>query len=439
MRIILIVTFILSITSISHADELEKAYQKEYAYLVAEKKALEDRLKSITGTQRKTLSSVEREIEALQSRYLAKQNETDRLNQLVVEASRESDFSENDKLLIETTLLQARDSLAKSNFTLNENEAYDKQLAKAFDQSASIFESDGLVKEETGKFFLADGKLTEGKIIHVGRIARYGISEQGSGALAPSGGGDFKVWDETTGETAKSLIDGSNPEAIDIFFFDNADSAVDKQEGKGFSEDIKAGGLIAKVILVIGVIGAILVAIRITLLFMFSTDIHKTSTKINELLKTKGAESALKSCKKSMSSVSRVIAATLRNIEKERDHIEDIISESILYESSKIDRFGSAILVIAAVSPLLGLLGTVTGMISTFDIITEFGTGDPKLLSSGISEALVTTKFGLIVAIPLLLVGNILTSWATRTKNELERAALNVINTHKESISSSAS
>ena len=88
-------------------------------------------------------------------------------------------------------------------------------------------------------------------------------------------------------------------------------------------------------------------------------------------------------------------------------------------------------MVIAAVSPLLGLLGTVTGMISTFDIITEYGTGDPKLLSSGISEALITTKYGLVVAIPLLLAGNLLSSWGTRTKNDLERAALSIINAHK--------
>ena len=100
-------------------------------------------------------------------------------------------------------------------------------------------------------------------------------------------------------------------------------------------------------------------------------------------------------------------------------------------ESSKIDRFGSVILVIAAVSPLLGLLGTVTGMIGTFDIITEFGTGDPKLLSSGISEALITTKYGLIVAIPLLLLGNVLSGWGLRTKNHLEQAALHMINTYK--------
>jgi biopolymer transport protein ExbB len=438
MRIILIVTLLLSISSVAHADELEKAYQKEYAYLVAEKKALQDRLKSISQSQSKTLTSVEKEIDSLQSRYLTKKNETDRLNKLIVEASRESDFSENDMLLIETTLLQARDSLSKNDVNLNEDEDYDDQLSKAFEHSALIIKSDGLVEEEAGKFFLTDGKMAKGTILHIGNIAKYGISESGSGALAPSGGGEFRIWDVVTAETAKSIADGSKPQNIDIFFYDNADLAVDKQESKGFSEDLKAGGLIARVILFIGLIGALLVAVRITLLVMFSTDIQKTTLAVNELIKTKGAAGALKSCKKNMSSVSRVIAATLRNIEKERDHIEDIISEAILYESSKIDRFGSAILVIAAVSPLLGLLGTVTGMISTFDIITEFGTGDPKLLSTGISEALVTTKFGLIVAIPLLLIGNILTSWATRTKNGLERAALNVINTHKESVSSSA-
>ena len=82
----------------------------------------------------------------------------------------------------------------------------------------------------------------------------------------------------------------------------------------------------------------------------------------------------------------------------------------------------------AAVAPLLGLLGTVTGMISTFDIITEFGTGDPKLLSSGISEALITTKLGLVVAIPSLLLGNLLGGWSGKIKVMLEREALRLSN-----------
>jgi biopolymer transport protein ExbB len=85
-------------------------------------------------------------------------------------------------------------------------------------------------------------------------------------------------------------------------------------------------------------------------------------------------------------------------------------------------------MVIAAVAPLLGLLGTVTGMIATFDIITEFGTGDPKMLSGGISEALVTTEFGLIVAIPAVLLGNLTKGWAEGVQGELEGQALELLN-----------
>lgn len=437
MRIFILITILINIVPVVHADELEKAYQKEYAYLVAERKALQERLKSIDKTQGATISRMNKEIDALQAEYLSRQNETDRMNQLVVDVSREADYSENDKLLMETTLLQATDSLSKNGITLDESKQFDEQLAGAFKHSVSLLNEDGQLREEGGKFFLADGKMVEGMIMHVGRIARYGMSEMGSGVLAPAGGGDFRIWNQASAETVAEIMQDAGPDNIDIFFFDNVNSAVEKQDGKTLGDEIEAGGLIARVIMVIGAIGALLVGVRIVLLIMFSSDIQKTTSKVNELLKNKGAEDALKVCKKNVSSVSRVIAATLRNIGKERDHIEDIISESILYESSRIDRFGSAILVIAAVAPLLGLLGTVTGMISTFDIITEFGTGDPKLLSTGISEALITTKFGLVVAIPLLLMGNILSSWATRTKNGLERAALNVINTHKESLSPS--
>ncbi|MDZ7829410.1 MAG: MotA/TolQ/ExbB proton channel family protein [Halofilum sp. (in: g-proteobacteria)] len=103
-----------------------------------------------------------------------------------------------------------------------------------------------------------------------------------------------------------------------------------------------------------------------------------------------------------------------------------------MHESTHLERFGSLILVIAAVSPLLGLLGTVTGMISTFEVITKFGTGDPKLLSGGISTALVTTELGLAVAIPALLIGNLLSGWADRIKDEMEKAALRMTNLYEE-------
>ncbi|HQY36049.1 MAG TPA: MotA/TolQ/ExbB proton channel family protein, partial [Pseudomonadota bacterium] len=73
-------------------------------------------------------------------------------------------------------------------------------------------------------------------------------------------------------------------------------------------------------------------------------------------------------------------------------------------------------------------LGTVTGMIQTFDVITEFGTSDPKLLSGGIAIALVTTEQGLMVAIPCLLLGSMLNGWAESIKDDMEKAALKVMN-----------
>jgi biopolymer transport protein ExbB len=153
---------------------------------------------------------------------------------------------------------------------------------------------------------------------------------------------------------------------------------------------------------------------------------------VGDLVEKGNLAEALEATKQLKGSTSRVVAAAVRNLERDREHIEDIISEQILHESAHLNRFGAFIIVIAAVAPLLGLLGTVTGMIATFDIITEFGTGDPKLLSSGISIALVTTELGLAVAIPALIFGNLLSGWAESIKDDMEKAALHVINRYKQ-------
>jgi len=78
------------------------------------------------------------------------------------------------------------------------------------------------------------------------------------------------------------------------------------------------------------------------------------------------------------------------------------LDEAVLAEIPALERGNSLIKLLAAIAPLLGLLGTVTGMILTFQAISLFGSGDPKLMAGGISQALVTTVLGLVVAIPLL-------------------------------------
>lgn len=427
-----IVFLLLLITgAVAHAGELEQAYQKEFAYLVAEKKALEQRLENLRASQAANLSAVSAEIDALQKQFLAKQNQTDRLNRQIVEASRGVDHAENDNLILDTTLSQANESLGKLGKETVEGDGMDQTLSKLFALAHEVTLNDGKVYPTSGQYFLPNGEAIDGEIVHVGRIAKYGYSAQGGGILAPAGNGLFKVWDAQTRAIADQLAENLYPASLDVFLFDNVEKGIDKQDAKSLQDDVRAGGLVGKVIIALGVAGLILVMIRIIMLMRASANIQKIAGKVNEQVEAGDVDAALQTCKKNASAASKVIAATLRNLSRDRDHIEDIISETILHESSYIDRFGAAILVIAAISPLLGLLGTVTGMISTFDIITEFGTGDPKLLSSGISEALLTTKFGLIVAIPMLLVGNLLSSWARQIKNDLEQAALHMINTHK--------
>jgi biopolymer transport protein ExbB len=84
---------------------------------------------------------------------------------------------------------------------------------------------------------------------------------------------------------------------------------------------------------------------------------------------------------------------------------------------------------LAAIAPLLGLLGTVTGMINTFHVITYYGTGDPRMMSGGISEALVTTMLGLSVAIPIMLCHTLLSGKVENLIGQMEKKAVSFVNT----------
>lgn len=109
--------------------------------------------------------------------------------------------------------------------------------------------------------------------------------------------------------------------------------------------------------------------------------------------------------------------------------IEEVMYERMIQTKLKLESFLPLIAISAAAAPLLGLLGTVTGIINTFKLITVFGSGDVKTLSGGISEALVTTEFGLIAAIPALLLHAFLARRAKGLVNHMERGGVALINT----------
>ncbi|RJO74313.1 MAG: MotA/TolQ/ExbB proton channel family protein [Myxococcales bacterium] len=131
-------------------------------------------------------------------------------------------------------------------------------------------------------------------------------------------------------------------------------------------------------------------------------------------------------CEQDRSAVSVVLLTGLRHVGKTRDIVKERMEETGKSVAADLERFVNVLGTVAAVSPLLGLLGTVTGMIDVFQKVTSQGVGDPRYLASGIWEALITTAAGLIVAIPTYVIYRYFLSRVDRFILEMEEAALDL-------------
>lgn len=160
-------------------------------------------------------------------------------------------------------------------------------------------------------------------------------------------------------------------------------------------ERIQQGGFIGYIILFMGAIGGIYAILRLITL-------TQTGNKISSQMSSEDVSAD--------NPLGRVFIAADQDKSEDTDNLELILDEAITREIPVLEKGLSMIKLLAAVAPLLGLLGTVTGMIATFQSISLFGTGDPKLMASGISQALVTTMLGLCVAIPLLFLHSLVSS-----------------------------
>ena len=123
----------------------------------------------------------------------------------------------------------------------------------------------------------------------------------------------------------------------------------------------------------------------------------------------------------------RILEIADLNADADTETLELKLEEVVLRESSKLENFLWLVKTVSVVSPLLGLLGTVTGMIQTFQAITLFGAGDPKMMAGGISQALVTTMLGLIVAIPLVLLSDTLANSTRKIIDILDEKSAGLI------------
>ncbi len=194
------------------------------------------------------------------------------------------------------------------------------------------------------------------------------------------------------------------------------------------TEEWALGGFVMYPILSLFTLAILIALYKTVELFRVKAANAKDIDVILDHLRQDNGDAALAHAKSVGGPVGTMLCAAVENADEDREVIEEVLYENIIKTQPKLERFLAFIAVVAATAPLLGLLGTVTGMIKTFKLITIVGTGDARNLSSGISEALITTKWGLIVAIPTLIMHALLNRKAKGVVGSMEQAAVSFIN-----------
>jgi len=279
-----------------------------------------------------------------------------------------------------------------------------------------------------GSAVLPSGNYTQGTFLLAGPLAYFASAEEGGLVLrgeslrpAVEPITDFDV--SAAVAAVKSSGTGSIP--IDASM---GNARAIEQTNETLIEHIQKGGVWIVPILGFAFVSMMIAAFKALELYSIKTPPQDTVTKLVDLIKAGKTDEATVAAAHLPGPSGEMLRIGVRHSGESVALVEELCIEKVVETQPKVQRLLSFIATTAAVSPLLGLLGTVTGMINTFKLITIFGTGDARNLSSGISEALITTEFGLIVAIPALILHAILSRRANGILATMEKQAIAFVN-----------
>ena len=278
----------------------------------------------------------------------------------------------------------------------------------------------GRVVRYTTNVLSADGEIREQEVIRAGPFSafangRYLMWEPREQQLRELGRqppaqyvGTVDDFDKTTSGFAALAVDPSRGSLLNAL-----------TDTPNWSERINQGGYVGYAILILG---AFALLIGVWRWLVISVTSRKVSSQQKHLDQPKDDNP-----------LGRVLGVYRANQATDPETLELKLDEVVLRESSQLERFLWLVKTVSVVAPLMGLLGTVTGMIQTFQAITLFGAGDPKMMAGGISEALVTTMLGLVTAIPLVLLHATLANSTRRINDVLEEQSAGFVAIQSES------
>lgn len=308
----------------------------------------------------------------------------------------------------------------------------DKMRAQAALLEASLDRIERLMGGDSfeGRALSPNGVLERGKFVLVGPISVFSSKESESGGLARL----------QLGSPEPTVIDLGHKRRNSVRALAESDSGmlpVDASLGNALKiaatedtllEHLKKGGPVMVPILGLGVAAILIALFRWVDLSQNRLLSPEDLQLVLSCIKAGNVQKAREHAAKMKGVVGDILATAIENCREKTEYIEEILYERMLSAKPSLQRMLPFIALTAATAPLLGLLGTVTGMINTFNMITVFGTGDPRMLSAGISEALITTKFGLVVAVPALICHAIVSRKAKGILGSMEQVTVGFVN-----------
>ena len=298
----------------------------------------------------------------------------------------------------------------------------------------------GLLRESiTGATFeeevrTSDGAAERATITRAGMIFEgYRTASGRTGMLiaAPTGEQGWRWTENVPGWARTDLLTPGAALPIDV----TQQLAVDRRTGTGGAwAFLIAGGPVMVPLGLVALLAVFLSLERLAFLRRQAAGASRLGDAVLARCREKDFAGAAQAVSDGRTPLARTLAACLLKREGPAASMEDAVQEQILHELPRLERNLSFIGILTGVAPMLGLLGTVTGMMTTFEMITTLGSGDPGIMAGGIYEALITTVAGLVIAIPLLLVHSGLSSRVDRVVADLERYSASLVNLLREGV-----
>ncbi len=454
MTLLALLLSIVAVSAASAQDVREAAKKAEADRLAAEARAQEVEAQ-ITSDRTTLIAEVEKleaqakqlsaDVQALQKRRTAGQDRHDALTEKW--STKEVEFREisgnvriaakDIEALLNTSLLTALFPERLDRIAPVLDTGYFPGIDDISGMTAVLIDEmkrSGEVRLQQGPYVGRDGENHTGDILTIGKFNAMYRSPDEIGFLTYSTESKklFALVNLPSRKMAKgieSYLAGKTEYVpIDIA---SGESLVGIGEKVGLLEEFKQGGDIMYPILLVGLVVIIFTTYKLIYLKRVHGDTDTIMGAVNELAAKgdwQGVDAIMQTHKNHNWPVVNVIREGIRARHEDRETMESVLQESILREMPRLERGISVMAVLGAIAPLLGLLGTVTGMITTFQVITLYGTGDPKLMSSGISEALVATKWGLCVAVPTMLIHTLLARRVHGVVSDMEEKAVTMSN-----------